>query len=243
VPHEDEPSHSDPHAADRRELEAARAALYRQGADDATRRAYADLAGRLGPKDPVGAATAEAARRPRRGAVLVTAASLVAAASLVLGMLLLPRSATVRMTPLRLVGATDPAAEEAAVLSLFAGSFAAQNQLALRAVVDQPPALADGGVQKATVERIAGTVTVAAAQSATGGNLTVVVLCTTATAYRWVLTANEGGRRRVLADASARACLGTAAYATVGADGSHSAVLRFTATRGERALVALVATP
>lgn len=238
------PSDVDPEG-ERRALEEARAALYRPGADERTRRAYEDLAARLEGARTTGAdaagSTARPAARRRRVAVAAAAAAVLAA---VLGcVVLLPRPGEVRMTSLRIVGATDPVAQEAAVLSLFAGSFAAQNKLALRAAVDAPPALAGGDVQGAAVRQIDGTAALVVPRAAGSGTATVVVLCTSATAYRWELSTTDAGRTRVLATSSAADCLGTAAYATVRMDVPRRAVLRFVAEHHEQALVALVVVP
>lgn len=248
MPRDVDPAPGEPRDDDLRALDEARAALYRPDADDEARRVYADLLERVGIGPAVAQATpvvrtAERRRGARRIVIAVTAVAVTAVAVLLGGVLLAPRSAAVRMTPLRIVGATDPTAEEAGVLSLFAGSFAAQNKLALRTAVDAPPALAAGGVQRSSVREITGTGTITAPSPTASGTVTIVVLCTTTTAFRWTLTATEGGRTRVLATSSAATCLGTASYATVSVADERRASLRFVAPRARSALVALVVVP
>ncbi len=247
-------------------LEQARVQLYRLDADETTRRRFQELADRVVAQHeaaatalaraqgvaPPSPGSAPAPHRPswrRRRALLVALGigAFAIVAVLALGALLTPRSIAVTMKPLRMVSSTsDPASKEAAILSLFAGSFPAENQLSLRTVFDRPPALALGGVQRISVKRLTGSAVLAAPDPGrvTSGSVTVLVLCTTASAYRWALTGEDtSGRERVLATSSATGCGGTAAYATVFLQDEKVSALRLTTGSGDRALAAVIVAP
>lgn len=249
MPRDDAPSTEDPLDVERRALEAARAALYRADADDDSRRRYARLAEQYDLRRA--AATAflgtdrvrRGVRWTRRTRITVPAVVGGVIAAILIGALALPRSLSVRMSPMHFVGATDPTAEEAAVLSLFAGSFAAQNKLALRAVVDAPPALASGRTQRSSVREITRSGVLAVPHGITSGTVTVVVLCTSASTFRWELTVTQAAHRQVLATSSGRACSGAASYATMSVRDERGARLRIDSERDGRLLVALVVVP
>lgn len=249
-------------------LDRAREQLYRPDAGEAALRRFQELTDRVAEQQDAAARALALAQRTAsmsRGSASSTArhprwwgrrraqftvlgiAVLVIPAVLVLGALLTPTSVVVKMTPLRMLSSTsDPASKEAAVLSLFAGSFPAENQLSLRTVFDRPPALALGGVQLVAVKRMIGSAVLASPDSerVTSGSVTVLVLCTTASAYRWVVTGEDAsGHERVLATSSESGCRGTAAYATVFLDDEKVGALRLSTRSADRVLTAVIVAP
>ena len=107
-------------------------------------------------------------------------------------------------------------------------------------MVDRPPSLAQGAGQRWTVDGVRGSARLALppmpAPMRTAA--TVLVLCTTASAYRWSLVGRDG---KVLAVSRAEHCSGAAAYASIELD-DGPVHLDFASDRGGRSLVAVVVT-